>query len=191
MKKLAFALMAVSFFVSIPSFAKEKGQKAWGNPAAVKPAKQDRPAKLAEPVALQDLNLTGRISKSEKTDKNGKTTTSYVLIDSRGKEISLPVPDAAKAKKGEATAQAINLDVYVDKTVTIVAKGTEKTAKTGAKSVHVKEIVSVSVAGLDTAPAVAPAAPAPDTAPAVAPAAPAPDTAPAVAPAAPAPAPAQ
>jgi len=157
MKKLAFALMTVSLVVSIPSFAEEKAQRdAWGGaPAAEKPAKK------AEPVVLQDLTLTGRISKSEKTNKEGKTTISYVLIDANGKEIKLPIPKAPKAKKGEAAAPAIVLDVFVDKTATIMAKGTETTDKKGAKSVHVKEITNILLAAPEAAPAVAPAAPAP------------------------------
>ncbi len=162
MKKLAFALMTVSLVVSIPSFAREKAQPnaMGGAPAAEKPAKK------AEPAALPDVTLTGRISKLQKTDKKGRTTTSYVLVDPNGKEIKLPIPQAPKAKKGEVAVPAIILDAYVDRAVTVIAKATETTDKTGAKSVHVKEIVNVFLAGPDTAPAVAPAAPAPAPAPA-------------------------
>lgn len=162
MKKLALALMTASLVASSPSFAKEKAQGGqwWGAPAA------DKPAKKAEPPPLQDLNLTGQITTSQKTDKKGNTTTSYLLTDPNGKEIKLPVPTAPKAKKGEAAVPAINLDTYVGKAVTIVARGTETTNKKGEKSMHVKEIVSVSLADQGAAPAAAPAAPAPAPAPA-------------------------
>ncbi|MEI6211973.1 MAG: hypothetical protein WCR06_10165 [bacterium] len=161
MKKMAFALMALSLVVSIPAVAKDKAaHNAGGSPAA------EKPAKTPEPAALQELTLTGRISKAQKTDKKGKTTSSYVLTDPAGQVVKLPTPTAPKAKKGEAAVPAINLDDYVDKAVTIVAKGTETTDQAGAKIVHVKHIVSVTAAGLDAAPAPAAAAPAPAAAPA-------------------------
>ena len=152
MKKMAFALMALSLVVSIPAVAKDKAHgQAGGAPAAEKPAKK------AEPAVQMDLTITGTVSKSQKTDKKGNTTSSYVLTDPAGQVIKLPTPPAAKAKKGEAPVPAINLDDYVDKAVTIVAKGTETTDKAGAKTVHVKHIVSVTLAGLNAAPAAVPA----------------------------------
>ena len=173
MKSVGFVMMALSLVISMPAVAKDKGQKHWGDPAV---------AKKADPPALQDVTIVGRISNSQTQDKKGNVVTSYVLTDPTGQAIKLPTPHSAKAKKGEVPAPAINLDDYVGKMVTIVAKGTESVSKKGAKITHIQKIVSVTAADAvpDAVPAAAPAqapaaAPAPDVAPAPAPAAPAPD----------------
>ena len=164
MKSTVFVLMALSLVISMPAIAKDKKQNQWGDRAV---------AKKAEQPVLEDITIVGTISKSQKQDKKGNVVTSYVLTDHASQVINLPIPHEAKAKKGEVSAPAINLDDYLDKTVTLVAKGTESVSKKGIKMTHIQKIVSVTAA--DAAPAAAPApapaaAPAPDAA-----AAPAPD----------------
>ena len=162
MKSVVCAVMALSLVVSIPAVAKGRGQKQWSDPAQ---------AKKADPVVLQDLSITGKIAKTQKQDNKGRTTDSYVLTDATGQDFKLPTPHAAKARKGEAFAPPINLDDYVGKTVTVVAKGTESVKKNGSKTTHIVQIVSVSAvpdaapAAANPAPAASPA-PAPDAAPA-------------------------
>ena len=94
-------------------------------------------------AALKELTIEGRITKTEKKNKKGKTRTSYVLTDAEGKKINLPTPKAPKKKKKDAEpAPAINLDDYVDVDVKVVGKGTE-TEKKDKKIIKLKEITSI------------------------------------------------
>ena len=110
--------------------------------AAPKKAKKARPAKAAPAkaakVPVKEMTLTGTVSKEEKKSRKGTATVSYVLTDAAGNKITLPKPKA----KGEG---AVDLADFVDKSVTVVAKGTE--TKSGDKTnIRLSQLISIEAA---------------------------------------------
>jgi hypothetical protein len=87
---------------------------------------------------LKDLTLTGKLTKVEKKNAEGKATVNYVLVTKDFGDVRLP---EAKKKEGEA-APKVDLAQFVDKDVTVTAKGME-TERAGQKKVFVREVVSV------------------------------------------------
>lgn len=110
--------------------------------------KQKRPA-----AAMQEMTLTGTISKMEKKGKGDKVSVSYILTDAEGTKIRLPVPRAPKKKKGgEAAPAVINLADFVDQQVKVVGMGRE-TKRGDKKSIQLRTITTVEK--LETPAAVA------------------------------------
>lgn len=108
--------------------------------AAAKKAKKAPRAAKAK-VAVKEMTLTGVVTKTEKKSKAGKVAVSYILTDAAGNKIALPKPRA----KGEG---AINLADFVDKNVTVVAKGTE--TKRGDKTnIRLSQVISIEAAGAE------------------------------------------
>ena len=155
---MASVVLALSVAVSAQLLAQD-------NAAGERPARGHKD-KGGEPEVLQDITLTGTVTKADREGRNGKTMTVYTLTDKDGKTTHLPAPGDRGAKAGEGAAPAVNIDAFVGKTVTIAAKGSE-VERNGAKRTHIREIVTI------TEVAAAPAAAAPAPAPAPAPAEPA------------------
>lgn len=76
---------------------------------------------------LTELTLSGKIGKTEKKNKKGKTKTCYFLKDADGNKIILPACGKNKGKQKGKKAASVNLEEYVGKEVTIVGKGFQKT----------------------------------------------------------------
>ena len=132
MKKLIALLVAVGMFVAVGSFAGTT-KKA---PSQSKPAAQTQSAKESPPK-VKDLELKGKITKSEDPTDAKKTTYSINSSD-YGK---LDLPDSKNVK----------LDEFVDKDVVVKAK-VEVKEKSGSKSYKVKEVESVKAADDKAAP---------------------------------------
>ena len=118
-------LMAVSVRAEDDGEGKVKKEK---KEKAPKPAveKKEKPAK----PELAEVSVTGVISKNEEK-KGEKSVVKYVLTDGQGNKITLPTP-----KKD------INLDEYIDVSVTVTGKGMKATKK-DKEVVTIKEIVSI------------------------------------------------
>lgn len=108
------------------------------------PKKEKKAKKPKAP--LEDITISGTVSKVEKENKKGKVNVSYFLTDGEGNKIKLPAPKVRKkpkkSKPGEAPPPQINLEDYVDSQVTIEAKGFTKEKK-GKVRTFVKKIVSI------------------------------------------------
>ncbi len=100
------------------------------------------PPKVKKEVVLQDLTLTGKVTREEVQNKKGAMVTQYFLNDASGTKIALPTPQASK-KDPAAMANLINLGDYVDANVKVAAKGTETVSKKVGKLVNVSTIVSI------------------------------------------------
>jgi len=134
MKRIVSVVVVLSLVASMAAVAgKKEGNAA---PKAPKEPKVE--------VPLLDFTFTGKITKTQQPGKDGKNVDHYVLTTVAGQVIELPIPHAPKAKKGEIAAPVINLGDYVDKAVTITAKGRE-VEKKGVKTTHIKEIVSILI----------------------------------------------
>jgi len=107
-----------------------------------------------ERPAPVDMTVTGKITKEERQNREGKTVTHYVLTDAAGNKVMLSEGRGPKAE-GEA-ASAIKLADYVDKDVTIVGKGFT-TERDGKKMTRMVSITKIDAAGAAAAPAPAPA----------------------------------
>lgn len=101
---------------------------------------------------LEEMTITGTITKIEKKGKGDKVSIRYVLTDETGNKIRLPKPRKPRKKKGkegeaapEAAPDAINLADFVDAKVTVVGQGYTKEKK-GKKSIYLKKIVKIDKA---------------------------------------------
>ena len=139
MKKLIALLVAVGMFVALGSFAATTKKPSSQN----KPATQTPPAKESPPK-VKELELKGKITKSQDPSKDKQATYSI----STSQYGSLDLPDGKNVK----------LDEFADKDVVVKAK-VELKEKSGSKSYKVKEIESVKAADDKATPADAKAAP--------------------------------
>lgn len=89
-------------------------------------------------VALEDITLTGKISKTE-AGKAG--VVHFVLTDAEGNKIKLPKAVSAKGGEGEGAA-VIKLEDFVDAQVEVVGKGRVE-EKEGKKVTVLKSVSSV------------------------------------------------
>lgn len=133
MKRIVMLLVAVAFMgataMSVCAADKVKKEKAPA-PAKEKKVKKEKKDAAAKP-ALEDLTITGVLSKSEEK-KGEKTTVKYVLTDGEGKKITIPA-----AKKGED----LKLDDYVNAAVVVTGTGMKT-----AKGVTLKTVTKVEKA---------------------------------------------
>jgi len=141
MKNLLISAVAVSLaFATVSASAQRK--------------EGGRPAKDAVKAPIEELVLTGKITKEEtlKAGKEGKETkiVKYTLTEADGTAVNL-----SRLKK--AGAETIDLVKYVDKDVKITGKGWTETNKNGKKIVHVVSITTIEEV-LPPAPAPAAAA---------------------------------
>ncbi len=100
-----------------------------------------KPAKKAPPP-LEELTLTGTLSKTERTGKDDKVTVTYTLTDANGAKIRVPQPRKPRAKKGEQAPAVIDLEDFVDQQVVIEGKG-RTTERGGKQSVTLVSVTSV------------------------------------------------
>lgn len=114
--------------------------------------KKEKKAKKAkkEQPQMEEMTITGKITKAEKKGKGDKVSVAYTLTDAAGNKISLPTPKAPKKGKKEGEAPAaeaavINLEEFVDANVTLVGKGYSKEAK-GKKRIYIKTIEKIEKA---------------------------------------------
>lgn len=160
MKKWTFASLALvavlAMGLSLRAEEGEGGDMGGGDGGAPNGGKKekkggDKPAgeKKAAPQ-LEELTLTGKLTKTEKSmkDKNGgeKKMEVYSLECTDGAKVTIPPPKAGKG--GEAPA--VDLSAFADKNVELVAMGTKRSVKKGDKEVtmySVKEVKSVKEAG--------------------------------------------
>ncbi len=107
---------------------------------------EEAPKKRPErkpPAPLEDLTLTGTLTKTEREGKDGKTRVTYTLTDAQGAKIRVPPPRAPRVKKGEeAPPPAIDLEDFVDQEVVVEGKG-RVTERGGKKSVRLQSVTSV------------------------------------------------
>ena len=130
MKRYVSMLVAVGFILGPAMLMAQEKKEHKEKAAGEKAAKVEAP--------LQDLTLTGKITKEEKAGKEGKAAkVTYTLTTTDG--VAYVLPEAKKAKEGAA---AIKLDDNLNADVKVVAKGREMD-KDGKKIVHVVEIVSI------------------------------------------------
>ena len=144
MKRIVSVVVVLSLVASMAAVAGKKDGNA--APKAPKEPKVEAP--------LLDLTLAGKITKVQQQGKDGKNVDHYLLTTVASQVMELPIPHATKARKGEIAAPVINLDNYIDKTVSITAKGRE-VEKKGVKTTQIKEIVSIVI---ETPPADVPQA---------------------------------
>ena len=150
MKKIVIMMFAAALMIPVLDTYGAEGKVKKEKVAKVKVAKEKQPK-----APLEELTITGKISKVEKLGKvkpakdgqpetPAKMSTSYTLTLDDGVVVKLPAIKAPKAKKGEAApADVINLDDFVDADVTIVAKGTNAEKK-GKMVVAIKEVITVT-----------------------------------------------
>ncbi len=123
--------------------AKKKGKKARG---AKKGKKQDKVAegekaeKKAKP-ALEDMTVSGTVTKEEKENKKGEAMALYSLTDAEGNVIRLP-GGAGPGRGKKKDAPAVNLEEYVNSAVTITGKGmsVERKGKTTTRIVRITNV---------------------------------------------------
>jgi len=113
---------------------------------AAKAEKAEKGMRADKAKSMQDLFLTGVISKDEKTNAKGEKSTVYVLTDDAGVVTNLP-----KAEKA-----GVKLEDFVGGKVTVVGKGMKHETKDGTK-IMVKVITSVEKSDEKAEPAEAPA----------------------------------
>lgn len=126
-----------------PVFAGEDGDAPKDAPKKEKKAKKEHPP-------MEEMTISGTITKTEKKSKKGDVRVRYLLTDDAGNKIFLPTPRKPrkkKGKKGEAAPEAatINFEDFVDAKVTVVGKGYTKEKK-GKKYIHLKKIDKIDKA---------------------------------------------
>ena len=91
---------------------------------------------------LQEVNLTGKLTKVETKIKNGKVRTSYFLTDPDGKKSRVQKPTAKKSSKNPS----INLNEFVGSDVTLVGMAVVRERKSGkgvVKSTTIEKILTI------------------------------------------------
>lgn len=154
MKKWTFASLALVAVLALGLSVRAEEGDGGGAPGGKK--HNEKPGGEKKPAPqLEEMTLTGKLTKTEKTmkDKNGgeKKIEIYVLEESGGSKVNIPAP---KAKKGEQ-APALDLSAFADKSVELVAMGTKRTIKKGDKDTTmymIKEVKSIKEAGGGEAP---------------------------------------
>ena len=151
MKLLFVIAVAAILMPALAAMAEDSGAAAAPpQPVATNQAPDQAPAVTAAAKApkkeleLQDLILTGKITREEGLGKNGMPVTHYFLTDASGNRIALPTPHAKK--KGAVEPAVITLDDYVDAYVTLTARGTRTDAagRKGAKTtIDVRTITAI------------------------------------------------
>ena len=125
----------------------------------------ERKKRDRQPVKLEEMTLTGKLTKSEKTmkgkDGNERKIERFLLTTADGKKIPMPTPRGAgkkkKKKDGEGENQnqdkkpaKFDLNQFIDKNVTVVAMGMKRTQKRGDKEIvryAIRKIKSITEAG--------------------------------------------
>jgi len=137
MKRIFVGLMAVCLLGSLTVLAEEKA-------TTEKAAPEKAVTKVAAPVALQDLTVTGTLEQDAKK--------AFSIKEADGTVVKVATPKAGKAD----AAAAIDLEKYIGKNVKVVGKGIAKTGKDGKKSTAIKTVTSIEEAV--AAPVAAPVA---------------------------------
>ena len=136
MKRTLIGLILIAVF-SVSALPSVRAEEAEGQEEKkVRKEKVEKKAKKAAPE-LEEISLTGKLLKKGKAEK-----PRYVLETTDGKKIALPTP---KAKKGAEVAEVIKLADYVDKTVTVTAKGYVKGEGVKARTI-IKTVTAIKEA---------------------------------------------
>ena len=110
----------------------------------------DRTSVKRERPGLSNMTLTGKITKEEKQNREGKTMTVYILTDAAGNKVMLP-PNGKNGKSDtDEQTTPVNLAEYVNKEVTITGKGfqMEKDGKKITRLVSISKAEAVSTTSI-------------------------------------------
>lgn len=143
MKKLFVAGVAAAVLMIpvVPSVAKDDAAPA--APKAEKAAKVDKPA----PAPLQEITLTGKISKEEVADKKtGANVSKYFLTDAQGAKTVIPVSRPKVDKKTGVAEPVLNLDQYVGSDVKLLGMGSQADRK-GKMVITIRSVKSIEKLG--------------------------------------------
>jgi len=90
-----------------------------------------------EPI---EMTFTGKITKEERQDKEGKTRAHFILTDAAGTRVML----SGGWKHGDEKAASVNLEEYVNKDVTVTGKGFQR-ERDGKKWTRMVAITKIDV----------------------------------------------
>ena len=132
-------LLAVTAILASPALGLlARAQEGGGGKAGGQPQRPD----------LVDMTFTGTITKDEMTGKEGQTMFRYILKDALGNTVMLGGKDGVQrgAKRAGVKGEAVNLDDYVNKEVTVTGKGFAVTQKNGGTLTRMAVITRIGAA---------------------------------------------
>ncbi len=143
MKILLVAGLAVAVMMGSVASSKAEGDAAPAVPKVAKAAQADKPA----PPPLQELTLTGKVSKEEVANKKtGANETRYFLTDAQGSKTVIPANKPKVDKKTGVAEPAINLEQYVGSDVKLIGMGSQ-TDRRGKVVIAIRSVKSIEKLG--------------------------------------------